>query len=277
MSSANDPAAPGPTSNDSTPTNPAVQHEHAVDTVEAVVRRQMAKSLGGRMGMIEAGIPGLVFTVLWLTTKDITLSLICGGVAVGLFALNRIVRKETLAYVGNAAFSMLLGWVFVRWAASSGGSEQDQALAYFLPGILWSGAYTIMLAISCFARWPMIGFLVGGDDEDPFRWRRDPQIVDLCVRLTWIFALPGAIGVLLQGPVWLLGKSDVLSAGAAVAIIAGLRLGLGWALRIGSWGSMIWLLARNHTPVTAAADADAVGADGAGADGATRPEGTSEG
>jgi hypothetical protein len=27
-----------------------------------------------------------------------------------------------------------------------------------------------------------------------------------------------------------------------------LRTGLGWALRIGSWALMIWLLARNATP-----------------------------
>jgi hypothetical protein len=28
-----------------------------------------------------------------------------------------------------------------------------------------------------------------------------------------------------------------------------LRLGLGWVLRIGSWAAMIWLLARNATPL----------------------------
>ncbi len=228
----------------------------AIDSVEAVVRRQMAASLGGRMGMVEAGIPGLVFTVLWLLTKDVKVALVSGGVVVGLFAVNRIVRRQSLQYVANATFSMLIGWLFIRWAASSGGSEQDQALAFFLPGILWSGAYTIALALSCLTRWPMIGFLVGGDNEDPFKWRRNPQVVDLCVRLTWVFSAPGAIGVLLQGPIWFLGKTEVISAGAAVAIIAVLRLGLGWALRIGSWGTMIWMLARNHTPVSVELPAD---------------------
>lgn len=231
-----DPAATGP----------------AVDHVEAVVRRQMAAALGGRMGMIKAGIPGLIFTISWLIGKDIRFSLIAGGVVAVLFGINRLVRRETLKYVANAMFSMAVGWLFVRWAASSGGSEQDQALAFFLPGILWSGGYTVMLAISCLTRWPMIGFLLGGPPEDPFQWRKDRQVVDLCVKLTWIFAIPGAIGVLLQGPVWLLGKSEVISAGAAVAIIAVLRLGLGWVLRVGSWASMVWLLARNRTPVEGA-------------------------
>ena len=61
--------------------------------------------------------------------------------------------------------------------------------------------------------------------------------------------LAGAIGVLLQGPVWLLGHNDVIDTDVAVSIIAVLRLGLGWVLRIGSWSAMVWLLARNATPL----------------------------
>ena len=56
-------------------------------------------------------------------------------------------------------------------------------------------------------------------------------------------------GVLLQGPVWLLGWRDIVDADVAVGIIAALRYGLGWPLRIASWSAMIWLLARNATPL----------------------------
>ena len=48
---------------------------------------------------------------------------------------------------------------------------------------------------------------------------------------------------------WFLGWRDVIDTGTAVAIIAGLRYGLGWPLRIASWSGMIWLLARNATPL----------------------------
>ena len=37
-----------------------------VESVEQLVRGQLAKALGGRRGMIEAAVPTLVFTVLWL-------------------------------------------------------------------------------------------------------------------------------------------------------------------------------------------------------------------
>jgi hypothetical protein len=232
--------------------------EHAaasVDTVEAVVRRQMSQSLGGRRGMLEAGVPGLVFTILWLTTKDLRLSLLsAGGVAVAAL-LVRLVQRSTVQYVVNAIVGIGIGWVFVRIAASSGGSEADQALAFFLPGIIWSGAYTILMATSCLVGWPFIGFMVGSVTGDPTAWHEDKQVVRLCTRLTWLFLAPGAIGVLLQGPVYLLGHSGAMDTDTAVAVIGVLRLGLGWPLRIASWGAMVWLLARNATPVAPESDA----------------------
>lgn len=242
------------TEQEPTPTTPRTA---SVETVEAVVRRQMAQSLGGRRGMVEAGVPGLVFTLLWLTTKDLRLALGTAG-AVALVALAvRLVQRSTVQYVVNAIVSIAIGWVFVRIAASTGGSEAEQALAFFLPGIIWSGVYTILMAASCLSGWPFIGFMVGSVTGDPTAWHRDRQVVHLCTRLTWLFLLPGAIGVLLQGPVYLLGRSGTMDPDTAVAVIGTLRLGLGWPLRIGSWATMVWLLARNATPVDPAARPDA--------------------
>lgn len=221
----------------------------SVDTVEAVVRRQMSQSLGGRRGMLEAGVPGLVFTVLWLTTKDLRLSLLSAGGVAAVALAARLVQRTTVQYVLNAIVGIGIGWVFVRIAASSGGSEADQALAFFLPGIIWSGVYTIAMVTSCLVGWPFIGFMVGSVTGDPTAWHEDRQVVRLCTRLTWLFLAPGAIGVLLQGPVYVLGHSGAIDTDTAVAVIGVLRLGLGWPLRIASWGTMVWLLARNATPI----------------------------
>jgi uncharacterized protein DUF3159 len=104
-----------------------------VETVEAMVRAQMAKALGGKRGIIEAAIPGLLFTILWLTTKDLRLALVVGGAGVGIALVARLVQRSTVQYVFNAAFSIAIGYVFTRIAANAGGDASDQALAYF-PG-----------------------------------------------------------------------------------------------------------------------------------------------
>ncbi|MEP9383480.1 DUF3159 domain-containing protein [Nocardioides cheoyonin] len=229
-------------------------HDHRpadVETVEAVVRRQMAQSLGGRRGMLEAGVPGLAFTVLWLVTHDLRSALVAGAAVAGIALVARLVQRSTIQYVGNAIFGILIGWLVVRLADSMGGTEQDQALAFFVPGVVFTGVYTVVMVATCLAGWPLIGFMVGSVTGDPTGWHRDRQVVQLCSRLTWLFLAPGAVGVLLQGPVLLLAYGGALDKDTAVLLLGILRTGLGWALRIGAWGAMIWLLARNHTPVEA--------------------------
>lgn len=229
--------------------DPQAKPPPTVETVEAMVRQQMSKALGGRRGMIEAAIPGLLFTAIWLPTKDIRLALVLSLAAAGVALALRLLQRSTLQYVLNAVFSIGIGYLFVRLAERGGGSADDQALAFFLPGILYSLVYTIVLFGSVAVRWPAVGFMLGSVTGDPTAWHADRQVVTLCGRLTLLLGAPGAIGVALQGPVWLLGWQDVIGTGTAVAIIAGLRYGLGWPLRIGSWSAIVWLLARNATPI----------------------------
>lgn len=238
-----DPTAPSPA--------PEPQVPVGVDTVEALVRAQLARALGGRRGMLEAGVPGIVFTVVWLATKELQGALIASLAVAGVALVLRLVQRSTPQFVFNAVFGIAIGWVFVRIAASSGGSESDQALAFFLPGILVSLGYTIVMGFSCLVRWPVLGFMLGSVTGDPTAWHDDPQVVRLCSRLTWVMLAPGAIGVLGQGPIWLLGHADVIDTDLAVLLITILRTGLGWVLRIASWSLMIWLLARDATPIRA--------------------------
>lgn len=227
-----------------------------VDTVEALVRHQLAAALGGRRGMVEAAVPGLVFTAVWMPTDNLRWALIASLGVAGIALLLRVLQRTTMQYVFNAIFGIAIGWAFVQWADSAGATEDEKKLAFFLPGILISLAYTVVLGSSCLAGWPALGFMLGAVAEDPIGWHANRQVVRLCSRLTWVMLLPGAIGVLLQGPVWLMGDHGVISTDTAVWLIFALRTVLGWVLRIGSWALMIWLLARNATPLEPAAEAE---------------------
>lgn len=227
-------------------------HEADVETVEALVRGQLAKALGGRRGMVEAAVPTIVFTVLWLTTRELQLAL---GVSIGaavLLLVARIVQRSTVQYCLNAIFGIGIGWVFVTISARQGGSEDDQALAYFLPGIIYNAGYSVVLALTCLIGWPLVGFMVGSVTGDVTGWRDDKQVVRLCSLLTWLLAIPCVLRVLVQAPVWFGGKSGAIDADSAVAALGILKIALGWPLQLLALLAMVWVLSRNHTPVSTA-------------------------
>jgi uncharacterized protein DUF3159 len=229
------------------------QHPEAdVETVEALVRTQLAKALGGRRGMVEAAVPTIVFTVLWLTTRELQLALAVSIGAAVVLLLARIVQRSTVQYCVNAIFGIGIGWVFVTISARQGGSEDDQALAYFLPGIIYNAGYSVVLALTCLIGWPLVGFMVGSVTGDVTSWHQDKQVVRLCSILTWLLAIPCVIRVLVQAPIWFGGKSGAIDADSAVAALGILKIGLGWPLQLLALLAMVWVLSRNHTPVAAA-------------------------
>ena len=232
-------------------TEPAAAQHTGTDTVEAVVRQQLSKALGGRRGMAEAAVPTILFTITWLTARDLDLALTVSIGAALLLLVVRLVQRSTVQFVVNALFGIGIGWFFVYRSAASGGSEQDQALAYFLPGILYNGGYAVVLAFTCLIGWPLVGFMVGSITGDPTAWHRDRQVVKLCSRLTWLLVAPCLLRVAIQAPVWLAGSSGSMDPDAAVAVLGVSKIVLGWPLQLAALGSMVWLLSRNRTPVAA--------------------------
>ena len=142
----------------------------SVGTVEEVVRAQLAKALGGRRGMLEAATPTILFTLLWLTTRELQVALIAGLASAIVLLVVRIVQRSTVQFVVNALVGIGIGWFFVTMSARGGGSADDQALAYFLPGIIYNGVYTILLSFSCLIGWPLVGFMVGSVTGDATAW-----------------------------------------------------------------------------------------------------------
>ncbi|MCW2899621.1 MAG: hypothetical protein JWO67_1886 [Streptosporangiaceae bacterium] len=204
----------------------------AHDTVEAAVRAQLSKALGGVRGMIEAAVPTIGFTTTYILTKDLGLALWLGAGAAVLLLVVRLVQRSTPQFVLNSLVGIGIAAVF---ALRSG-----KAVDAFLPGIIYNAGYAAAMIVSIVFRWPVVGFIIGSVTGDPTAWRRDPGIVRLCSRLTWLLLIPCLLRVVVQYPLYLAGQVGWLGAS---------KIALGWPLQIAGLGAMVWVLTRGHTPL----------------------------
>jgi len=222
-----------------------------VETVEKVVRDQLATALGGGRGMLEAAIPTAAFTVVFLVSRDIRLSLVISVACAAVLLVIRLVARSTPQFVLNSLVGIGIGAVFAWRAARGGGSADDQALAYFLPGLLYNAGYAVVMLLTVAIRWPLVGFVVGSVTGDPTAWHEDRAIVRLCSRLTLLLALPCVVRVIVQGPMYLAGRNGWWHSDTAVAALGATKLAMGWPLQIAALAAMAWLLARRGHPVEA--------------------------
>lgn len=220
-----------------------------VDTVEAVVRRQLARALGGRRGMAEAAVPTILFTVTFLGTKVLERALMVSVAAALVLLAVRLVQRSNVQFVVNSLFGIAIGAFFAWRSAQGGGDENDQALAYFLPGVVYNAVYAVVISLSVLARWPVVGLMVGSVAGDATAWRRDPQVVRLCGNLSWMLVLPCVARVTVQLPLYLAGTSGAMEPSVAVAALGFSKILLGWPLQLAALAGMVWLLARDRTPV----------------------------
>ncbi|MCW2787547.1 MAG: hypothetical protein JWP74_4064 [Marmoricola sp.] len=228
--------------------DPVAVEAAAERTVEEVVRAELSKALGGRRGMVEAAVPTLAFTVLFLSTHHLALAVIVSvGFAAVLLAV-RLAQRSAPQFVLNSLFGIGLGALFAWRAARGGGDASDQALAYFLPGLLYNTVYSIVMTISIVVRWPLLGFVVGSVTGDPTAWHEDPAIVRLCSRLTWLLVLPCIIRVLVQAPMYLAARNGWWDKDTAVGALGVSKIVMGWPLQIAALGAILWLLTRNRAP-----------------------------
>lgn len=198
--------------------------------------------------MLEAAVPTILFTAVFLSTKELKLALGVSVTAALIALVVRLVQRSSVQFVVNALIGIGIGALFALRAARAGGDANDQALAYFLPGLLYNAGYAVVLSLSCIARWPLVGFMVGSVTGDPTAWRQDPQIVKLCSRLTWVLVAPCVLRVVVQAPIYLAGTNGSMDADAAVAALGIAKIVMGWPLQLASLALMVWLLARNSTP-----------------------------
>lgn len=217
------------------PTRPATSdpgREQQFRYVEEVVRHQLSSALGGPRGMLEGALPFVGFTITWIATTGLSVSL---GVAVGLavlLAVVRLVQRQSLKFVAQAVFPIVIAAVVA--------SRTHRAADIFLPGILYNGALAVISLLTIAVGKPLVGFLIGAATGDPTGWTKDRALVRMTGKLTAVLAVPYFLRFVIQLPLFL--TSQVVWLGVA-------KVALGWPLLLAALSAIGLLLSKGRTPI----------------------------
>src|SRR2546421_6598084 len=188
---------------------------------------QLAEQLGGVRGVIESGVPVLIFIIAKLILPLTPALIVAVGSAVAI-AVWRLARRQSVRHAVNGLVGILFGAI-LAWKTGS-------AKAFYLPGILISLGYGMALLVSVIVRRPLVGWawsvlVAKGSTE----WRGDPRLVRLFSRLTVLWAVVYLIKVAIQAIVF-----QHTSANDPGTVLGILRLALGYPPYLLLIASTVW-------------------------------------
>lgn len=161
-------------------------------------RHELLEALGGPQGIADSSIPALAFVLAYTFNGNELNS--AAWIAVGIAAVItvvRLARKESLQF----ALAGFAGVAIAAFIASRTGKAED----FFLPGLLLNAGYALAYVVSIVIRWPLIGVILGPLGGEGMAWRKDPAMVRLYSRASWIWVGVFALRLAVQLPLYLAG------------------------------------------------------------------------
>lgn len=180
----------------------------------SVSENALLEALGGRRGLLDTALPGIVFVVVFLVSgRELNAALIAAIATGGILLAVRLLRRDTIQHT----LSGFVGVVIAAVVARTTGRAED----YFLPGLLLNAGLALTYLVSILVRWPAIGVIVGPITGEGMAWRRDPPRRAAYTSATWVFFAGQCLRAAIQTPLWLVG---------ALGALAASKLVLGWPL-----------------------------------------------
>jgi len=165
-------------------------------------------AFGGKAGLIDAGLPGVLFVLAYtFSGRDLRLALIIALASAASLSVLRLVQGQSLQY----ALSGFFGVGIAAFIASRTGRAED----FYLPGLFYNAGYALAFLTSIVVRWPVIGVMLALITQAGMGWRKDPVLVRAYTRASWIWVGMFVIRLAVQLPLYLIGEDALVALGTA--------------------------------------------------------------
>jgi len=185
-------------------------------------KAKVLAAFGGKKGLIDSGIPSVIFLVVFNVTDELQSALIASVAVSALLTIIRLAMRETIQH----AVSGLIGSLICAWFANRTGTASD----LYLPKLLTNLGYGSVYLIANLAGWPILGLLLGPILGENLQWRKDPARARAYKRASWLWVGMFFIRIVVQYPIYRSGNVNLLG---TVNLAMGYPLFL--ATAYGSW------------------------------------------
>jgi len=192
---------------------------------------KVINALGGTKGLIDSGLPAIVFLVVFNVSNDLKAG-IWGALSLSMIlAIFRLARKDTIQH----SISGVIGVLICAYFANRSGNATD----FYIPKLLTNLGYGSIYLIANLVGWPILGLVLGPLLGENLSWRKNPARKKMYIKASWIWVAMFFSRIAVQYPIYKSGNVNLLGT---------VNLAMGYPLFFAAaYGT--WLVIKSEPPV----------------------------
>jgi hypothetical protein len=199
-------------------------------------RDKVVNALGGKKGLIDSGVPSIVFLVVFNISKELNTAIMSALALSLILAIFRLIKKDTIQH----SVSGVIGVLICAYFANKSGNASD----FYIPKLLTNLGYGIVYLIANLVGWPILGVVLGPLLGENFTWRNNPARKRMYVKASWIWVAMFFSRIAVQYPIYKSGNVNLLGT---------VNLAMGYPLFFAAaYGT--WLVIKSGPPAVKVAD-----------------------
>jgi len=199
-------------------------------------RDKVVNALGGKKGLIDSGVPSIIFLVVFNISKEVNTAIMSALALSLILAIIRLIKKDTIQH----SVSGVIGVLICAYFANKSGNASD----FYIPKLLTNLGYGTVYLIANLVGWPILGVVLGPLLGENFTWRNNPARKRMYVKASWIWVAMFFSRIAVQYPIYKSGNVNLLGT---------VNLAMGYPLFFAAaYGT--WLVIKSGPPAVKVAD-----------------------
>jgi hypothetical protein len=165
-------------------------------------RDKVVNALGGKKGLIDSGVPAVVFLIVFNLTKELNTAIWAALSLSITLAIIRLIMKDTIQH----SVSGVIGVLICAYFANRSGNASD----FYIPKLLTNLGYGSVYLIANLVGWPILGLVLGPLLGENLSWRHNQKRKKMYIKASWIWVAMFFSRIAVQYPIYKSGNVNLL-------------------------------------------------------------------